>query len=104
MCRGGVHCGSIYCHHGIGIAAPANLDFLQGVAGVLCRLAGPWLIGGDWNCTPEQLSATGWLKLIGAKIFAPAANTCKGKVYDLFVVADCLAHAVVATHTLGDTN
>ena len=33
MCKGGVHCGSIYCKHGVGILAKANLDFLQGVAG-----------------------------------------------------------------------
>ncbi len=37
-------------------------DLLKGVAGVLMRVAGTWLIGGDWNCTPEQLTATGWLR------------------------------------------
>ena len=104
MCRGGIHCGSIYCHHGIGIAAQANLDFLHSVAGIMGRLIGPWLIGGDWNCTPEQLIATGWLRLVKGKTFGPAANTCNGEVYDFCVVADCLAHAVVSAHTLGDTH
>ncbi len=74
------------------------------MAGMLRALLGPWAIGGDWNCTPEELAATGWLQLVNAKLFAPAAHPCNGKVYDFFVVADRLHHAVFAVHTLGATH
>lgn len=62
----------------------------------------PVLPGGDWNGSPEDLRATGWLKKIGATICAPAAPTCNGSTYDYFVVSTNIAHKVVATHVIGD--
>ena len=80
----------------------SNLDMLHHIAAITAGLTGPWIIGADWNCTPEELMATGWLKLVGGTIAAPKAPTCNGSVYDFFVVANSLGHAVFGTHTIGD--
>jgi hypothetical protein len=86
ICRGGIHIGSMYLHDIVGPSNPRNIAVLQHIALSLSNLAGGWILGGDWNCTPEELRATGWLKLIGAEIQAPNGATCNGKVYDYFVV------------------
>ena len=63
---------------------------------------GPWILGGDWNCTPAELGATGWLRKVGGIIHAPQAATCNGKVHDFCVVAACLSDQVQGTYTIGD--
>jgi hypothetical protein len=68
VCRGGIDFGSCYLHSSIGIAAKKNLDLLHKIAGVLRQLAGPWILAGDFNGTPEELEATGFLKLAGGKL------------------------------------
>ena len=62
--RGGLHLVSLYpwCTEGL---STRNLDFLQNVAAVLARLRGPWLIGADFTVTPDVLSSSGWLRLVG---------------------------------------
>ena len=91
--RGGIHCGSIWLHDSQGVSE-ANLLLPDQAAATLSLLQGPWLIGGDWNITPEQLQATSWLGLVDGVIFAPTHPTCHGDVYDFVVVARGLAHAV----------
>jgi endonuclease/exonuclease/phosphatase family metal-dependent hydrolase len=71
--RGGFHLGSIYLVSSVGVKAKKNLDILDAVAATLKALAGRWVLGGDFNCTPEQLTATGWLKVVGGVIVAPTA-------------------------------
>ena len=63
--KGGLQCGSIYCYSGIGITAKPNLDLLESVAHTVKSLKGCWIIGGDWNCSPAQLAATGWPAKVG---------------------------------------
>ena len=82
MGKGGIHCGSAYMFNGVGIAAKCNLDLLDTMAFTLSGLVGPWIIGGDWNCTPAELEPTGWSKKVGGLVHAPQAATCNGKVYD----------------------
>ena len=94
MCKGGVHLCSVYLFSQVGVAAKCSLDLLESIAFTLASLVGPWIIGGDWNCTPVDLQATGWLKKVGGVIRAPVAATCNGKVYDFFVVAAPIADAV----------
>ena len=102
ICRGGVHLGSPYLHSGIGIQAKSNLDLLHLMAAALSAVSGPWILGGDWNCTPAELEATGWLGLVGGKIFAPSSSTCGKRTIDFFVVSLNLAHAVRSVHCIGD--
>ena len=60
VCRGGIHMGSCYLMScSVGMKGQTNLDTLQLMTGVLNCLKGPWAIGGDWNCTPEELQQTG---------------------------------------------
>ena len=68
ICKGGVHCGAIYLKDCVGVQAQCNLDTLHGVKLALQAVQGPWCVGGDWNCTPEELEATGWLKLVGGVV------------------------------------
>ena len=69
MCPGGVHIGSCYLTSAVGVSAQCNLRLLEAMSFVLTRLNGPWIVAGDWNCTPEDLTATGWLQLVGGGDF-----------------------------------
>lgn len=102
VCRGGFHLGSVYLEDTIGIVAKCNLDFLQAIGADLALVSGCWILCGDWNCTPDELSATGWLDLVDATIHAPAAATCNGNIYDIFVGQRRFPFAVHSVHTIGD--
>ena len=69
-----VPCGcfflSIYFQHSEGLG-PVNLSLMDSVEAVLACLRGPWIIGGDFNMTPDQLASSGWLDKIGGVIVAP---------------------------------
>ena len=97
MGKGGCHLGTPYCFSGVGITHKSNLDLLESMAHTLSGLIGPWILGGDWNCTPQELEETGWVRRVGGVIHAPEAATCNGKTYDFFVVANCIAEQVVGT-------
>ena len=71
------------------------------MAGVLDSLKGPWAIGGDWNCTPDELMQIGWLKMVKGIIVAPKVNTCNSRVIDFFVVSEGLRQAAPAAYTIG---
>ena len=105
MGKGGMHLGSPYLYSMVGkggIRAKCNLDLLDSMAFTISGLVGPWMIGGDWNCTPEELTATGWLQKVGGVIHAPSSPTCNGHVYDFFVVKACISDGVQSTHVIGD--
>ena len=102
ICKGGIHVISIYCYDKFPIDSKINLDLLHHVAAIIRKLVGPWIIAGDLNCTPAQLLATGWLKLVGGQVHAPDSPTCNGTVYDFFVVARKLSHAVFGVHAISD--
>ena len=87
---------------GVGIAAKCNLDLLDSMAFTLSGLVGPWILGGDWNCTPAELEATEWVKKVGGIVHAPQAATCNGKVYDFSVVAAAVSQNVQGTYLIGD--
>ena len=97
---GGIQLGSIYLVSQVGVQAKCNLDILETVGFTLKSLTGPWIVGGDWNCTPADPEATGWLKKVGGVIKAPITATCFGKVYDFFVVAAPIADDVISTHRI----
>lgn len=64
MCKGGFHLPSGYLHSSRGIKHKKNLDWLQDASIVLKTLHGPWVLAAGFNATPEQLSETGWLKMV----------------------------------------
>ena len=104
ICRGGVYVGSIYLHTTVGISARCNRDILDAVYGYLCNLSGPWIIGGDWNVTPEELESSGWLRLVKASVVRPAggATTCHDKCYDYFVVSNSYLHNIIGARAVVD--
>ena len=69
---------------------------------MLSRISGPWLLAGDWNCTPDELAATGWLQLVGGEIVAPKTATCNDRILDFFVVAQQFRHNVLDCRTVCD--
>ena len=102
ICKGGFHLATGYLHCSVGVQHKSNLDYLQAAAGVLNGLDGPWIMSADWQCTPEQLEATGWLKLVKGRIVAPKFDTCNGRTIDYFVVSESFAGAVVGAVVVGD--
>ena len=72
------------------------------MAAVIRRWGKQWVIGGDFNCTPEEVKATGWLKLVGGVIVQPHGPTCNDRTIDFFVVSNEMAHAVVGAWVVGD--
>ena len=101
ICRGGFHLATGYLHCSVGVGHKSNQDLLRAAAGVLRGLNGPWVMAADWQCTPEQLAATWWLKLVGGRIIAPEIETCKGRIIDYFVVSDSWAGAALCAKAVG---
>ena len=84
------------------ITAKCNLDLLETVGFTMCGLKECWIVGRDWNCTPAELIATGWVKKVGGVVHAPRSETCNGKVYDFFVVCKGISDFVQGTFAIGD--
>ena len=84
--RGGVHLVSLYLHDGEGLSR-RNLDLLQGLAFLLGRLRGPWIVGGDFNLTQEDLRQANWFELVGGTPFATDEPTCGARSIDFFVLS-----------------
>ena len=55
---------------------------------------GPWIIGGDWNLSPEALAESGWVNEVEGKIIATKAPTCGAARLDFFVIDRRLGAAV----------
>ena len=87
VCKGGIHFGSCYLHCNWNQNRTFNLDLLQCISAMMATLRGAWIIGGDWQCTPDELRETGWLKIVKGVIYAPEAPTCGDRVLDFFVVS-----------------
>ena len=102
VCRGGMHLGSLYLRDMIGPSDPRNLEILGVVAQKLKVIAGPWIIGGDFNTSPEELAATGFLQLASGTVHCAQDPTCGSKVYDYFIVSNCLSPFVFAVHAIVD--
>ena len=65
--KGGLHQISVYFWTGEG-PSRRNLELLQSLAKAIRRLHGPWVLAADWNFSPQQLSDTGWLELVGGRV------------------------------------
>jgi hypothetical protein len=99
--RGGIHVVSVYLHDSEGLSE-RNLALLEMLVAALRTLRGPWVVGGDWNLTPEQVSSTNILEIMCGQIVAPTMPTCHQSVYDYFIVPKCIAHAVIAVQRIDD--
>ncbi len=96
---------SVYLHDGVGPAA-ANRGILAAIGGRMQSLGhgpdaacakhmgpAPFIVGGDFNMTPEEVDAMGLVQRINASVVAPsvARGTCRtarsGRVIDFFLVS-----------------
>jgi len=99
--RGGLHCGSVYLKDAAGLCEH-NLLVLQEIAVALRQLRGPWVLGGDWNLTPDVLQSSGWLDVVHGVVVAPTAPTCFSATYDYFVVAEELVPFIAGCVRIDD--
>ena len=52
----------------------------------------PWIIVGDWNCSPEELASSGFLSMIKGRLVAPGqATTTQGSEIDYAVASEAIA-------------
>ena len=72
------------------------------MAAAIRRWGKQWVIGGDFNCTPEELKAIGWFQLVGGVTVRPNSPTCNDRTIDFFVVSKEMAHVVVGAWFVGD--
>ena len=69
-----------------------NRAILFAAGEIIRRHGGPWLIGGDFNCLPQDIfdEMAEWLKKIGGEIRAPGNLTCRtangGRTIDFFIL------------------
>ena len=92
MVPGGFYFISCYFFSGNGVEVYNKL-LLRDVLGWIKTVGRPFIIGADWNMTPQELIDLGELKAFPATIVAPTAWTCnagKGRAIDYFLVSDTL--------------
>eukprot|EP00959_Pyramimonas_sp_CCMP1952_P442149 9256144-Pyramimonas_sp.AAC.1 len=79
----------------IGLAA-ASWSIVCDVSSLAKQFQMPFIMQGDWQFTPEQLSATYWFSSLDAVILAPTVPTCSndhvGRTIDFFVVHQSLQY------------
>ena len=63
LVKGGVDLASVYLHSGEG-PSEMNSDLLDVLGDQLVRLNRPFIIGGDWQMTAEELESLGWVQRI----------------------------------------
>ena len=98
---GGFFIISVYLRDNEGLS-PANASLLLAIETVTKSLKGPWVIGGDWNLSPETLEEAGWVNTIHGAIAKPSEYTCAQSIYDFFVVCDGLRGATHSVTAISD--
>jgi ribonuclease HI len=97
--RGGIMLLSVYLWHSEGMTA-RNVELLEAAGAAIAQYGGPWVLAGDFNMTPEQLSEHDWLRSVGGIVKAPDDTTCKsafgGRTIDYFVVDQRISGAIVS--------
>lgn len=76
-----------------------NLNILRQLQVLQSLVNMPLILAGDWNCTPQELAATGWLEECMLVPCVPdVASTCTvgDRVLDFFVISHCLQPLVKA--------
>ena len=96
---GGFDLASIYLISGEG-PSQANRDILDCLSCRLRPLNRPFILGGDFQMTADDLASMGWVQDIGGVIVCPMSKyptSCKcgkGRTIDFFVVSKGLEHLV----------
>ena len=98
--RGGLVVVSVYLHTGEDPNSEANWAILTRVAEVLNLCRKPFVVCGDFQCTPAALVGTKWLEVVKGSIRSADKATCithrSAREIDFFVVSHGL-EAVIPT-------
>ena len=78
-----------------------NKERLAAIGGFLMALLGGWILYGDFNLTPSELEASGWLTMVGGVIILAEdlSYTCRagsGRVIDYIVCSESVVHRVIS--------
>ncbi len=90
------------CYGMSGLSVAEQLRLWKAVAVQLRCLGLPFVIGGDWQITPQQMSETGFQGILGASIVAPSepTNLVTMRTIDFFVVSSCLVPMIEGVEVL----
>ena len=84
--------GNVYLESGTGPGAGVNPGLLSQLAVFVQELRVPWIIVGDWNCSPEELASSGFISMIKGRLVAPGqATTTQGSEIDYAVASEAIA-------------
>ena len=101
---------SAYLKTGIGGAAPYNLKILEFIGQTVGAHRLPWVLGGDFQMTPQDLADTSFPEAAGARIVADLSpvGTCTNafgaSIIDFFVMSEDFADVVGKASTILDAN
>ena len=101
---------SAYLKTGIGGAAPFNLQILEFIGQVVSSHRMPWVLGGDFQMSPQDLADTHFPSAARACIVADLnpVGTCTSafgaSVIDFFVMSEVFADLVGKASTILDAN
>ena len=73
---GGLLFLSIYLWTNESVWSPRNAGLLEAAGTLIRRHGGLWILGGDWQSTPEDVRASGWPAQLGGGVHAAAQPTC----------------------------
>ena len=88
LVRGGIVLANIYLQSGVGVNA-FNYKALSDLACRLKEFGRPYIVGGDFNCTKQELVKSGVLKLFDAVVVDTLEHTCmvSCRSIDMFIVS-----------------
>ncbi len=87
---GGIASASVYGISGQGVSS--QLRLWRAVATQMKLIGLPFIIGGDWQVTPQEMQAVGYPELLNAYIVAPSepTNVISLRTIDFFLVSKSL--------------
>eukprot|EP00959_Pyramimonas_sp_CCMP1952_P211727 4430778-Pyramimonas_sp.AAC.1 len=88
-------------HMTSGIGAKGNAHKLASLGALLATVQGKWIIVGNWNMTPKELSASVWLDISGGVVAIPTNTeyTCtadSGRMLDYLVMSSSAQHLLTS--------
>ena len=91
---------SLYLKDTEGPTGPRNAQILASLVAYVRELPEPWIIGGDWNCTPHVFMQCSVCQVMRGRLITAGEITCtqgEGNELDFVLVSRCIEAAVTLT-------
>ena len=91
---------SLYLKDTEGPTGPRNAQILASLVAYVRELPEPWIIGGDWNCTPRVFMQSSVCQVMRGRLVTAGEITCtqgEGNELDFVLVSRCIEAAVTLT-------